>query len=74
MTETRTIEVKAYRCPSGQPTCSLDVNTNQVCEFCWSRHFGQVQYCVIRATDIERDDGGTGWLRPVDGCPVWGKQ
>jgi hypothetical protein len=74
MTETRTIEVKAYRCTDGEPVCALDFKARKVCQFMRTRHFGTVETCGMTGTDIERDDHGNGWLRPVDGCPVWGEK
>lgn len=73
MTETRTIEVKAYRCPEDKPTCAA-MWPDQVCRFMLARHFGLVECCGAVGADIARDNGHHGWLRPVDGCPVWGKQ
>jgi hypothetical protein len=75
MTETRTIEVKAYRCKQeNMPTCARDFNSKEFCQFIRTQHFGTVDVCGITGDVIERDQGGKGWLRPVEGCPVWGEK
>ena len=74
MTETRAIKVKAYRSPDATPTCARDFNRKEFCCFMRTKHFGTVDVCEITGDVIERDQAGTGWLRPVDGCIVWGEQ
>ena len=74
MTETRTIEVKAYRSPDSAPTCASDFTRGEFCCFMRTQHFGMTDVCGITGEVIDRDNDGRGWLRPVDGCIVWGKQ
>ena len=75
MTETRTIEVKAYRCKQeNMPTCARDFNRGEVCQFMHTHRLGTLDVCGVTGDVIDRDQGGDGWLRPVDGCIVWGEQ
>jgi len=66
-TEIRTIEVKAYRCRDGEPTCS---NQNK-CQHLAFRSSCADFTCDATGQKVERDMDRLGYLRPVDGCPVW---
>lgn len=74
MSEIRTIKVKAFRCRDGSPTCASDVPKRDYCQFLLTKYFGTVDVCGITDTLINRDKDGVGWLRPVDGCPVWAEK
>ena len=71
MNEPRTITVSAYRSPDGRPTCCSSW-PDHACGWMGVRKFGTVEVCRPLSRDIDRDGAdGTGYLRPVDGCPVW---
>lgn len=76
-TEARTIQVQAYRCPDGKPTCSTERGGEyggQSCPMRSSRNWGVLpdltQFCAWTNADLQRDSAG--YLRPCDGCLVWG--
>lgn len=82
ITETRTIEVQAYRDPDGAPTCCADWTTAR-CRFITLRKFGLVDVCACTGEDLQRLPAGAGYddpvedpwnhyVRPVAGCPIWG--
>lgn len=68
---TRTIKIAAYTDPAGVPVCARDFKQGHVCKFLRARHFGTVEICGVTGLDVYRDDG-KGWIRPSDGCIVWG--
>ena len=79
--EIRTFEVEAYRDSNGAPACCVDWDTAR-CRFIVTRKFGLVDVCSATGIELERlpaDDvpnavlKNHSLLRPVEGCPVWGK-
>lgn len=67
--EKHTIEIQAYRTPSGEPTCCVDHSAGQTCKFLGLRKFGTVDVCMLGPqVDLERVDGFT---KPHTGCLVW---
>lgn len=69
-TEIRTIKIEAYRDPDGRPTCLSDFQEKSMCQFLRFQRFGTLCNCAAACGDVHRDDSG--FLRPVEGCPVWG--
>lgn len=71
---TRTIEVKAFL-GNGKPTCAIDFRdpANGVCQFLGLSRFGTREECaaMVEPRTIHREFGDSGFLRPVEGCPVW---
>ena len=79
--EIRTFEVEAYRDSNGAPTCCVSWD-NAMCRFLVTRKFGLVDVCSATGVDVERELAESppnkrresyNLLRPVEGCPVWGK-
>jgi len=81
-TERRTIQVDAYRSPDGRPACAVDLSTGRACPFLRVTGMcGTKDCCAVVLTSgwkgdglpatLSRDKEGTGYLRPVAGCPVW---
>lgn len=75
------IEVPVYFTPTGERTCSLDINKKQYCEFYRTMRMGLEDTCVFAPptlhggdTPLERrqgDDGQyTGYLIPGSWCPL----
>jgi hypothetical protein len=71
MKETIHIEVERYTTTEGDPTCSLNVETQEVCRFMASRQFGLQGVCVLSGNDIYRKNNKTGFHVPEKSCPVW---
>jgi hypothetical protein len=68
--ETINIAVDRYTTPEGQPTCSLNVDTGEVCRFIGGRNFGFTSVCMLSGNDVHRA-GGNGFHVPEKSCPVW---
>lgn len=80
-TETKTIEVPAYRDDNGNPCCAANFQTGEVCPFFRTQCFGTHETCVFaesadgkRTRGINRRGDGAGTLIPLDTCPVWNKK
>lgn len=85
MTEQHTIHLPVirYRDKAGNPTCAVDFETGDVCQFYRTQRLGTGETCVFAETgahskfadNMERRDGvqgpGMGTLIPGDWCPVW---
>lgn len=72
MIEESTITVKRHLTPSGKvPTCCSSFATRQICPACSMRD--ESATCGFTGREIERwkEGRGTGYLRPLAGCPVW---
>ena len=70
----RTIKVKAFL-GNGKPTCAINFKdpANGVCRFLGLSRWGCVEDCcaMIPPQYIQREHGNSGFLRPVEDCPVW---
>ena len=64
----RTIRVRTYDTPDGEPTCCL-LAGSRACEFLGFRHFGQQPVCMLgQQVDLMRGDGGHGFIIPHKEC------
>lgn len=78
-TETKTIEVKAYRDEQGFPCCAGDFKTGKVCIFYRIQNFGTNETCVFveeynnrgMMASLRRRKDGLGSLIPFKDCPIW---
>lgn len=71
MSEFRTIQVQVFHDKNGQATCCSDWENREMCMFLQTRRMGFQEVCGATATDLDRDEGGAGYLRPHDACPIW---
>lgn len=73
MKEKRSIEITAFRDPSGNPTCAVDPTAEGTCTFYRTSHFGCFEGCALAAGEhiLRRGPDGMGYMIPVDNCPVW---
>lgn len=76
-TETKTLQVTAYRDDEGKPCCAKDFTKGEVCIFYRTISFGCAETCVF-AKDfrkspeiLDRRKGGNGTLIPLKQCPIW---
>ena len=79
--EMRTFEIEAFRDSNGAPACCVDWDTAR-CKFIVTRKFGLVDVCSATGLDLAYRPADSlpnkrrenySLLRPVEGCPVWGK-
>jgi len=70
--ETRTLEVPVFRSPDGRPTCSVLTVQDKTCRFLRFHKLGTVAICGLALDHVHRDGDGLGYLRPCEGCPLWG--
>ena len=79
--EIRKTPVEAYRDSKGSPACCVDWDTAR-CKFIATRKFGLVEVCSATGLDLAYRPADSlpnkrrenySLLRPVEGCPVWGK-
>jgi hypothetical protein len=78
--ETVTIKHTVYRDNDGNPTCAMNFENGEVCEFYRTYKFGFCETCVF-APDVwnglpitlDRRDDGLGTLIPGSFCPLWNK-
>lgn len=66
--ETQTLKVEVFRKEDGSPTCCALYGAEQ-CRFLYTRRFGSVDLCGATSEDLQRDESG--WLVPVERCPLW---
>lgn len=66
------ISVKAFF-GNEKPTCAIDFRNPKegVCPFLLLGKFGTQEFCGVTQENIQREHGGTGFLRPIEGCIVW---
>ena len=67
--ETVDLPVRRFRCKSGKPTCALNMEKGEFCQFLLSRRFGTTMVCGVFGRDIPYF--GRGWPKPLADCPVW---
>ena len=77
------LPVVRYRDAAGNPTCAVDFETGDVCQFYRTQRLGTGETCVFAETgthskyadNMDRRDGvqgpGMGTLIPGAWCPVW---
>jgi len=65
--ETRSITVRAFRDPDGNPTCGT---TEGFCRFSGVGRLGTVPVCLA-APGIYIRRRSNGYTEPCNGCPVW---
>ena len=77
------LPVVRYRDAAGNPTCAVDFETGDVCQFYRTQRMGVGETCVFAETasnskyadNMMRRDGpqgpDMGSLIPGDWCPVW---
>lgn len=76
----KTLQVKAYVTPDGTPTCAIDFEKGDVCQFYRTTGFGCRETCVFAQSNghcfqtLKRRNGGEGFLVPLDCCPIWKTQ
>ena len=72
------LPVKRYKDDQGNPTCAVDFETGEVCQFYITQRFGCHEGCLLseqhkgpfQAMHRRGNDGG-GTLIPLKDCPVW---
>ena len=77
MKETVTLEVVRYRDDSGQPTCAVNFDTGENCEFYRTQRMGTSETCIFapeagkHSAAMSRREFGLGSLEPGNWCPIW---
>ena len=75
--ENATIKTYRYRDSNGLPTCAIDFDAGEVCEFHATMKFGTADTCILDINNtsppgrLERRDKGKGLLIPGDWCPLF---
>lgn len=71
------VEFDVYVDKNNQPTCSLNYQTKEYCQFLGQRHFGQQPYCLALCEDVnykfDKKCNPIDYLRPLENCPLWKK-
>lgn len=71
------LPVKRYKDDQGNPTCAVDFETGEVCQFYITQRFGCHEGCLLFELHrnlylgLHRREDGNGTLIPMDKCPVW---
>jgi len=78
--EAATIHTTRYHDDQGRPTCAVNFETGESCEFHCTTKFGTVDTCIFIITEgcrrpsrLKRRDNGKGLLIPGDWCPLFKK-
>lgn len=68
----RTVAFTIYKTPFGNPTCALDFESGEICEFLRTKWFGTVDVCACNPDEsLHRDREGLGYTVPHADCPIW---
>jgi hypothetical protein len=71
--ELKTITIKAYRTPSGSPTCSSDYQKGRTCQWLGGTNCGMTPVCMVTRNILDRESE-LGYLAPDSNCPIWSKE
>lgn len=74
----KTLNIKTYTDPIGRPTCAINFQTGEVCQFMMTKKFGQECVCFFQSQEryakLHRYDNDDGFLEPCIECPLWNEK
>ena len=62
------LPVEVFTDPHGNHTCASNFETNEICMFYGTSHFGTKEVCLATGQPIGRIKDG--FTIPVEGCPM----
>ena len=69
-TVAKQIEVTGYT-HDGKPTCCLNVETREICQFLGTKTFGTKYVCMCGEQTEVQEYTLNGYLKPHNKCPIW---
>ena len=71
MKEEIAIKIIRYRDKNNLPTCAINFQTGETCQFLGTAKFGSIEKCILTYRDLFRRNKGMGTLIPDPACPLW---